>query len=69
MDVLKYMTSSSKILPQDDICACYKRVGDHTDYEMWVCLQKFGQFVRNLLSSLEKGIIDTKYTKSKKVIF
>jgi len=46
---------TEKVLPQDDTCHCNRRVGDHTDYEMWVCLQSAGRLYRQLIKSLQES--------------
>lgn len=43
-----------KVLPQDDICHCGKRIGNHPQYEMWVCLQSAGRLYIALVLSLQE---------------
>ena len=39
---------SGKILPQDDICFCGQRIGDHGRIRLWFCLQTVSVMVRQL---------------------
>lgn len=47
-----------KVLPQDDTCHCNRRIGNHTKYEMWACLQSAGRVYRTLVSSLKEKCKD-----------
>ena len=40
------------VLPQDDYCFCKKRIGDHTDYEMWKCLQDMTSCIYQIKDAL-----------------
>jgi len=38
----------SKPLPQDDICYCGRRIGDHSQWALWSCLQEISIPIRQV---------------------
>lgn len=45
----------NKPLPQDDKCHCDRRIGNHSEYQMWVCLQSAGRLHRTLIKSIQEN--------------
>jgi hypothetical protein len=46
---------SNRVLPQDDTCHCGRRIGNHDQYHMWVCLQSAGRLYRQLIKSIQQS--------------
>ena len=40
-------------LPQDTICWCGKRIGDHNGISWWPCLDKASRAIKQLQKTLE----------------
>jgi hypothetical protein len=45
-----------KILPQDSICRCRKRIGDHDQYQLWVCLQNSNRQLNRLALAVKEHL-------------
>lgn len=45
---------TERILPQDQICFCGHRIGDHKEmYNLWLCLSKASRAIKQLQTTLE----------------
>ena len=42
-------STESNVLPQDDICFCGKRIGDHDEkWNLWYCLQGTSNMLKRI---------------------